>query len=192
MLHLPWKKEYGHRNVFDEVYEFCGFKALATLLKECPKDETKLLVLSLFKTGGRISEVLTLEGKQIRSDDRWVYVRRMPVLKRRAGEFRDVVFPLDEPLTEDWVSLMPSNESFFQYKYDKYYKDICNLQKPEGSTHGPWFPHRFRAERARQLMKDYNFEVTHLQRFFNMARTDTPVEYVRPHIEDLKRLMQKR
>jgi len=190
---MPWREGLVHRSVFDEVYKFCGWNKLHDLLEDCPTNETRLIVLTLFKTGARISECLTIERRQVDLEGEWVNIHMLPVLKYKTKNkvFRDVVFPIDEPLTDVWFSLMPGDGKFFRYKYDKYYKDICRLQVPEGQKRGPWFPHAFRSLRARQLMEEYGFGVTHLQKFFRMASTDTPVEYVKPHIQDLKMLMKK-
>ena len=179
--------------MFDVVYEFCGFETLAEMIDDCKDDETRRMALTLFKTGARISEALPLERKQItiNADEGGIEVHRMIVLKYKgdASVRRDVTFPKNELLTDEWFSLLPSAGPLFKYKYDWYYQHISAVQKQEGENYGPWFPHRFRSERARQLMKDYGYGIMDLQEFFKMASTDTPVEYVRPHEIDLKKKM---
>jgi hypothetical protein len=63
------------------------------------------------------------------------------------------------------------------------------LEKAPDEKHGPWFPHRFRAERARQLVRDYGFDALLLKQFFNMARIDTSLTYANPNFEAVKKAM---
>ena len=81
-MYKGWKKEYGHRSVKKIVRRFCGWKKLYRLYNESPDRISQLLWLSIFKTGGRISEVLTLEREQIEVKGDFILVLDMPVLKR--------------------------------------------------------------------------------------------------------------
>jgi len=166
---MVWIKALGHRSVEKIIKVFCGWDTITDLV-EPQEENVKLLILSLFKTGGRCSEILTLYREQIDVTETRVRVIDMPVLKRHLSKttYRTVPIRIDEALTKLWVDLMPNKGKFFDYKYDKAYKFIRNLDSVEGKK-GPWWPHRFRAERARQLVKDYSFDALLLKQFFNMA-----------------------
>lgn len=179
---MVWHKELGHRSVRDYKV-FCGWTRLRKSLRNIDS-ETKLLVLSLFKTGGRCTEVLTLNRDQVDIMSDFVHVIDMPVYKRHLDYVptRSVTIYIHEPLTEEWIDLLPQGE-FFDYKYDKAYKLIRDIQKPENKNHGEWFPHRYRAERARQLVRDYKYDFGLLNEFFGWAREATGKIYAYPGIQ---------
>lgn len=186
---MVWNKSLGHRSV-KEVKVFCGWPTLRKLSGNC--DETsRLLVLSLFKTGGRISEVLTLNREQCDYVGNYFDVIDMPVHKRHLSYVptRTVPILISEPLTEEWISVLPEQGRFFKFKYAKAYKIVRELQRPLDKPHGPWYPHRFRAERARQLVRDYGFDALLLKQFFSMARIDTPIHYASPELAAVKSKM---
>jgi len=194
-MYVGWKPEYGHRSVKKIVKRFCGWKKLYRLYNDSPDDTSKLLWLSLFKTGGRISEVLTLEREQIEEKGDFILVLDMPVLKiwKKKGNVkvrqdvtRTVPIYRYEPLSEEWIELMPDEGKFFSFQYDKAYKIIRDLQKKPDEKHGEWFPHRFRAERARQLVRDYGYDALELKTFFGWRRMAMPEHYAQPHLKQLE------
>jgi len=176
-----------------DIKVFCGWSKLKNVFNTCSLDITKLLFLTLFKTGGRCNEVLTVTREQCDIVDEYITVIDMPVLKRHLSyvPMRTVPVILDEQLTTEWINLMPAEGKFFDFKYDKAYKLMRDLEKPKTAKHGPWYPHRFRAERARQLVRDYKFDALLLKQFFDMARLDTPIHYANPSLEAVKRAMKK-
>ena len=114
---MPWNSSLGHRSVVNEVTRFCGFNELENLLESCETDvkpsyikPTKLLVLCLFKSGGRINEVLTLNTRQFETTNDFLFIHNMPVLKKRSTRqidvFRDVPIPMTEELTSSLISLV--------------------------------------------------------------------------------------
>jgi integrase len=147
-------------------------------------EDVSLLILCLFKTGGRIGEVLPLTRNQFETTDDFLYVHNMIVLKKRktstVATRREVAIPIGERLNDLFLSLLPTEGKLFDFKYGKAYKMICSLDD------GSWFPHRFRAERARQLIRDYKFDALLLQQYFNMEEIDTPLTYARPDLEAVK------
>jgi hypothetical protein len=120
---------------------------------------------------------IDIEGNRLRVVD-------MPVLKRHMSyvPIRTVPVRMDEPLTREWIDLMPAEGKFFSFKYNTLYNMIADLQRPEGATHGPWWPHRFRSERARELVREYKFDALLLKQFFEMARITTPMDYANPDL----------
>lgn len=202
-MNMPWDSSLGHRSVVNEVTRFCGFNELENLLVSIESDvkpsyiePTKLLVLCLFKSGGRISEVLSLNTRQFETTNDFLFIHNMPVLKKRSTRqidvFRDVPILMTEELTDKLLSLLPNDGRLFDFKYNKAYKLIASLEQRPDEKHGAWFPHRFRAERARQLIRDHGFDALLLKQFFNMSRIDTPLTYANPTFEAVKTKMLSR
>ncbi len=180
---MVWTKNLGHRSVERSIKTFCGWPKITDLVESQDNKIVKLLILSLFKTGARCSEALTLSKEQIEVTEARVRVIDMPVHKRHMSivPYRTVPCRVDERLTDEWLDLMPEQGKFFDFKYDKAYKLVRNLDSLEG-TKGPWWPHRFRAERARQLVRDYNFDALLLRQFFEMSSMDTVLHYASPDL----------
>ena len=170
------------------------------------------------ETGGRASEILTLRPEQFDRLDNYVMVRRMKVLKHKEKKYlknpdgspqidekgrrkyiwvpkpvdRNFPLPYDDPLLNpllEWVDSIPRGKPLFDFKYDKLYRIIRDLQKPDHPDikHGPWWPHRFRGERATQLVIEKKLTVLDLMNFFGWARQDMPAFYVGLSAEDLVR-----
>jgi|GEM_PF-5952337 len=189
---MVWDKSLGHRSVDKLVFSFCGWDRLENLVQSQDNKVVKLLILSLFKTGARANEVLTLKGEQIVSKKGRLFVVNMPVLKRHLSTVpvRTVPIPIEERLTRSWINLMPSEGKFFDFQYKKAYKIIHDLESKDGKK-GPWWPHRFRAERARQLVEDYDFDALLLKQFFEMARIDTVLHYASPNLRAVEKAMMR-
>lgn len=179
---MVWSKELGHRSV-GSFKKFCGWTRLKRSLRKLDYT-TKFLVLSLFKTGGRCTETLTLNREQIDIMSSFLHVIDMPVYKRHLSYIPDrtVTIYMNEDLTDEWISMFPTRGKFFDFKYDKAYKLIREIQRPEKETKGPWFPHRYRAERARQLVRDYKYDQMLLKAFFGWARDSTAENYADANI----------
>ena len=188
--------EYHRRSIKKDFLSFCGWDVLLELVEDLDP-LPRALVAFLFETGGRASEILTLKHNQIDTQDPEILmVRRMKVLKHRKD--MDRTFPIwrQDPLVApmlEYINQRPRDSPIFPFSYSKLYKIIRDLQKPlfeqkqgvklgergEGVVkHGPWYPHRFRAERASQLVVEKNFSVFELMKWFGWTRSDTPTFYV--------------
>jgi len=62
-------------------------------------------VLSTFKTGGRISEVLELERDMFEINPVYINVYGMPLRKRSDLEYRYFPIKISEPLTKEFIKL---------------------------------------------------------------------------------------
>jgi integrase len=158
---------------------------------------TRSLVSTTFETGGRATEVLSLKPEQfdIQKDKDIVMIQRM-IVKKRRDKIRDRTFPilLSDPLTHYMLERVEQTEPrqcLFPYGYDWMYKKIRDIEKPRNMKHGPWWIHRFRAERATQLVLTNNFGVIELMRWFGWKRPDMPSFYVGLSPQDLVNKIRK-
>ncbi len=192
---------YVRRSVKNRDFiRFCGWDKLQTTINNIDL-LNGALVCALFETGGRATEVLTLTPNHIDLYDDHVMFNGMLVKKRREkieGEWvkttahRDFPIPLRDPLIQpllDYINDMNPNERIFKYGYHWLYKKIRDIEKPKDAKHGPWWPHRFRAERATQLVIEEGFNVHYLMEWFGWVREITPTGYVRLGAEELKKKM---
>jgi len=173
---------FKKRSCRDVIKRFCGWNEIEKLYNNCRNKEQRLLVLTLIKTGGRISEVLRVTRDMFVVNPFFVNVYGMTVLKR--GKPWTRMFPIkrDEPFTEEFISEIPDSGAFFDFKYDKAYKIIVKLDSE-------WFPHRFRGERASQLVMEYHFDTFRLMKFFQWKKAETPTGYAMMDQKELEDAM---
>jgi len=108
----------------------------------------------------------------------------------RKDVYRTFPILLHDPLVKpilDYLDVRKPfrNELIFPYRYHYFYNRIRDLEKPEGAKWGEWWPHRFRGERATQLIMEAGFSVFDLMKWFGWARTDTPTGYVKLTAKEL-------
>ena len=175
----------------DNITRFCGWNTLEGLVKSSRREIVGSLIATLFETGCRVSEALLLNPKQFEVEEEWVMVYGAPVLKKGKvdprSKLRNIPIPIDEPLVPymiDWVDKCKTKKLFPRSRIWAY-RQIRKVD-PE------WWPHRFRAERATQLVVEYGFNVPKLMRWFNWSDTKTPTNYVKLSVEDLKVSMKRR
>lgn len=152
----------------------------------------KGLIATLFETGGRISEVLELTKDHFQVNGEFVRLYGIPVLKkgknaRPIDRMRNIPIRLDDPLTApmlEWLEKADGDKLFPRSRIWAWQE----IQKVSDS----WWPHRFRIERATQLVIECGYNVPLLMRFFNWSDTKTPTNYVRLDITDLETAMTRR
>jgi hypothetical protein len=163
------------------------------------------LVSALFETGGRATEVLGLRERQFifpedlsNLERPEIHIADMVVLKKPVLTYRQVSFPAIERLAKSLIGyvklvrdrsdILPDrirrneNGLLFPYKYNWLYKHITRLfggTKEERATNQGWWPHRYRAERATQLVVEYDFDTYRLLRFFGWNSAEITLRYVR-------------
>lgn len=187
-----WKDhEYKRRSTMTIRY-FCGWKKMERLINKGKNELIRGLLATLFETGGRANEVLSLEEGQFRSKRNYILVTGMLVLKQKKEEnrYRQVPILKSDPLTEpmlEWLGTVreiPNQDKLFTYRYNWLYKWIVKTDKD-------WWPHRFRAERASQLAIEKNFTVPQLMKWFGWSTEHMATHYVRMSVEDLVEKMSK-
>ena len=180
---------YERKSIKYDFLKFCGWEILEKIIKDLEPLHSAL-VCALFETGGRATEVLTLRPEQFDIRGYHVMVLRMPVLKRREGVDRTFPIPVSDPLLGpllSYVETIEDGQRLFPFKYGKLYKIVSSIKE-----HGPWWPQRFRGERATQLVVEKKFGVFHLMEWFGWAREETPTFYVSLNPEDLIKIISER
>jgi len=176
------------------------------------------LIMGLFLTGGRASEILDLTTRMFVEYDTYYEVVDMPVYKRfdvldkyidSEGKRRWVTelvmerrtFPIlkSEPFSSDLFNyarkcqgkLYQWNEVKNQY-WQLYYRvhKISVPDNPYAPKH--LFPHWFRGMRAAQLRCEYGMDIDQIMRFFNWESYDTARHYAGMSSWDLAMVMQER
>ena len=163
--------------------EFCGWDTLTHLYNKAEGNRDKLLVLSLFKTGGRITEVLELTKSafDFKASQHSVIVREMNILKKfqhtkegtvKIEAKRSIPILRRENLTGEWEALLGKlrhQRIFYGRSLTKpmsrvnAYLIVTAIGKRAGVRVSD---HWFRGMRASQLAEDYGFGVYELNQFF--------------------------
>jgi len=178
--------EYKRRSTRSISY-FCGWKSLLGLLGKCTIEIERALIATLFETGGRASEVLSLRSDQFVDKGTYILILGMPVLKQKDPEKqrRNVPMLKSEPLINPMMEWVKERDGLlFPYKYDWLYKRVRLINRE-------WWPHRFRGERASQLAIEKDFTVPQLMKWFGWSREQTPTRYVRMSVKDLVEKMSR-
>jgi hypothetical protein len=174
---------------------------------------------TIFETGGRAEEVLSLkpiqfeigedfvfdvdpDGVTRRNRIRVIYVNGMLVLKLRQRGSRRFPIRGDEPLVDvmlDWAmqrqKQIENGESLpwsdpERFEYLFPYKYNW-LYKYVTKDSPMWWPHRLRAEKASQLAVEYGYDVIQLMQWFGWKRMETPLKYARMNVTDLVKEMSR-
>lgn len=104
-----------------------------------------------------------------------------PLSRRRV-----IPIPINEPTTKvftRYLERFTGNEALFPYSRVWYWVLIQKQNKN-------WWPHRFRTERASQLVNEYGYSVPQLVKFFNWEGANVALGYVRLDSMDLARSMK--
>lgn len=181
----------GKRAINTEYIGFCGWDKILSTTNTLDQT-TKSLFATIFETGGRATEVLSLRKTQFQEIENRgiVLIRGMKVLKHGKPAARTFPIRMDDKLYQPMMeAVRESKDYLFPYKYRWLYNRIAGINKYEGQTFGEWFPHRIRAERASQLVVDNGFGVIDLMGFFNWKNSEMPTFYAKLSPEDLIRKM---
>lgn len=177
------------------ITQFCGWDKLQDFEERAMRPDVRGLGAILFSGGFRITEATLITSDQwglesIGGKD-YVIVSGVPVLKKPASaemirRIRNIPIPADEPLAMTAYHYAKSMNGRV-LKITRQY--AWRLIKEVDSA---WWPHRFRSERASQLVKEYGFDTARLMKWFNWDKAEEAVGYVRLGVEDLARDMKKR
>ncbi len=183
-----WTHHEYHRRSCLNINYFCGWKVLSGMVNRCDTMIEKGLIATLFETGGRANEVLSLKGGQFHDKGDHILITGMVVLKQRnpVRAKRNVPMPKGESLVApmmEWVR--ESGEGLlFPYKYDWLYRRVTEINED-------WWPHRFRGERASQLAIEKDLTVPELMKFFGWSKEETPTRYVKMSVKELVEKMSR-
>lgn len=113
---------------------------ILSMIKECQDKQTIGIICVLILTGARISEVLLLRGKNIWSDDNFLYFR-MKILKKKRLKFQEITrkVPKDGIFVKylrDYINnaRIQPNHPLFTYDRYKVWREIKKLN-PNAKVH---------------------------------------------------------
>lgn len=183
-----WKNHtYTRRSCAKEGGEFTGFvgwKKFVDIVERL-ESPTLELFLSLFFCGSRANELLLARKLNFKITKETLDVVSLPVFKKLRGKrfnrdrvwkFRHFTINRAEPTTNIFVDFIESKkeqEQLFDFSYNNLYYLITHVDENQ------FWPHRLRAERASQLVEDYNANTHMLKNYFNWSRDETPNFYVK-------------
>ena len=178
------------------VETFCGWDYLLDMIRRCDNMRDKALIATLFETGGRVSEVLSLKRSNFILQDDFIIVKAMRVLKRykKVGEYQDDLgkkkwitksmkayrtfpIPVKEPLVPymlKWIDYIGKcgKDQLFGISRVHAWRIVVKVNPDV-------FPHWFRAQRASQLALEYGFDVHDLVDFFAWKSLPMALHYSR-------------
>jgi integrase len=156
--------------------EFCGWPIIQKLHDVARQSRDKRLLLTMFKTGGRVSEVLSLTSADIdHSLSEISAVVRMKVLKKQAGLMRSIPILRAEPLTSEWLDSLHGVEGLLFTGWSRKKpidrRTAYHIVRKIGDEAGIRVSdHWFRGMRASELVDDYQFEPYDLRQYFKWTR----------------------
>ena len=102
-------------------------------------------------------------------------------------------FPIrkDNPMANIFIKFIEEGDFYrdtklFPYTYGQIYYRICTIgmelppgvPKTQWARHmGPWWPHRIRAERACQIIRDYRWDISRRKKWFGWATSSMAERY---------------
>ena len=193
-----------------ELGGFCGWRRLQEVWGTLEGDSLAIMI-GLFTLGCRAGELRQVSTNQIHLDysQHQVEVRSMYVSKWRrekvSPNYRTFHLNKSEPAylyLEEQIENTPRGESMFPFSYNQIYYRIALIENTLDKTRGdrssdwvnhkgPWWPHRVRADRACQLIKDYSFTSYALKKWFGWVSDEQPNLYGSMSNLDVARLMLK-
>lgn len=177
------------------IPRFCGWAEIMSFINNAPSNHLGNLGAYLFATGSRISEAKTIRPSNFSYetiDGAEYLIGALNVLKKRKNaspteRIRIVPLPLTEPTTNVLIKQferVDKDEILFPYSRNWYWI-LVNKYRPE------WWLHRFRSERASQLVSEYGYDTIPLVKFFNWSNPSEAMTYARLDSRDLALLMRK-
>ncbi len=173
------------------IIEFCGWDMLVDYAKRARSLRDASIIATLFLTGGRVSEVITLTKDDFDlSQPEVIVVKRMFVLKRfrKTGEFvvegqtrwttekikayRSFAILENDPLSPyllAYLKTLKKGEMLFPITRVRVYQIVRELTGQ--------YPHWFRSQRACQLADEHDLDLNSLMSFFQWRDQKTAMRY---------------
>ena len=186
----PKKTPRPKRSVRDDPNRFPGWDRLKALYEKAPTQEHKIIFASLFLTGARVSEAITIWRDQVAYNEDSLYFYGLPVLKKGKDNpaTRNAMLPrtdqnvLIPPFIKYLEScetkyLLPARSRFVgEVVKDKHTSRFTVYRKLQAIDES-LFPHLLRAWCAGYLVEEHGFNAFDLQPWFNWTSVDTPSWY---------------
>ena len=174
-----------------DIIEFCGWDALVAMAQRATSRRDAAIIATLFLTGGRVSEVLSLIVDDFDlSNQEVIILRHMDVSKRfkKTGEkivngkkewitekvfaHRSFAILKKEPLVPfllDYLVTLKPGAKLFSLSRVRIYQIVRKLSG--------MYPHWFRAQRACQLAEEHDLGLNEIMNFFQWRDQMTAMRY---------------
>ncbi len=162
----------------NELYEKCGNSK--NIL------DSRLYFVTLFETGCRNAEAVSLKPGQFRFSDNGIKILSAKVLKNKKVTERDIVISkVDNDLADDFERMVRDcrTEYLFPGKTPAgtirpgAHITTRTVYNRINEIDGILFPHCLRAHRAYHLVNERGFDVRDLMKWFGWTNPATPIHY---------------
>lgn len=192
-----WRK---NKRVVEDVPPWIGWDKLFGYYRKCPSNLHRNIFTTLFETGGRVSEVLELQPKQLNWNQEAIKVERMTVLKYRKRMWRDFLIKCDEknPLAEVLISfvkecdtkyLFPKTERMSGKVVPNEHTSRTRLYLLVREISDDLWCHWFRAQRASFNVFVRGMGAFQLVDWFKWKSVDMPLHYINQTLEGMAKDM---
>lgn len=193
-------KQKRRRSLKYDVFKFCGMQYLETLFKKARllseeklSEENYGVVVGLFQTGCRVSELITLQPRQFFFFPDGIDVMNVPVLKKKRGELMRNIYikkDRDNPSAQGfedfvknkqnagWKYLYPTKNSFTSQMIPERHCSRTTIYRRCIEVDENTWPHWFRSMRARHLTKFRIKDPYVLKDWYGWATLETAAEYL--------------
>lgn len=175
------------RSIERDTRGWLGMQKLQHYVSVCPTQLHQNMLITLFETGCRSSELIQLRREHFIWNDEAIFAKRILVLKRKRQVYRDFYIKRDKknPLAEDFVDFLTESrgEFLFPGRQNGHTSRITLYRRISEVSPELW-PHFLRSQKARFLTKIRGFNVIRLTEFFNWKSSDTALWYVGTRLKD--------
>ncbi|MFW6130344.1 MAG: tyrosine-type recombinase/integrase [Atribacterota bacterium] len=148
------------------------------MTQDADEPELKALIAVLISTGARVSEIVSLKGKDISSDEKRIYFN-MKVLKKRSDKSKRVIRPVSKKsyfmsffidYINNYAEITP-DEPIFSYTRNSLWRALKRLN-PDAH------PHKFRHTLATWMLEKVDMRTA--QEWFQWTNMKTAETYTHP------------
>ena len=193
-MYVTRESRARRRSVEFDGSPWVGWDRLLSYFDECPTQRHKDVFTVLFETGGRASEVITLQPSNFTITGATIRVDNMMVLKHKRRMQRNfLINRADDLLSGRLVEIVRScTTSFILPRHtiggvatDKHIKRARLYQLVKEISPSLW-PHWFRSQRASYFVFEKKANPYQLADWFGWKSMDTPLRYVKQSLEEQK------
>ena len=151
----------------DSEKGFMGFNWIEQQLNKFTgekRQRNRALFLTIFKTGGRISEVLSLKRINFTQDENYFIIKDMKKEKDKDNEtYQPIKIPKQEPLNEEWIQWINSKSNYLFPSSKKNDKPLSRIRAYKIISKIGTYPHFLRSQRSSCDISYYGIEAHNLQ-----------------------------
>jgi len=123
----------------------------------------RALFLTTFKTGGRITEVLSLKRSNFTHDQDYIIINGMMKEKDKERKtYRPIKIPKKEPLNQEWITWVNSSRNYLFPSTELDDKPLSRIRAYQIITRTGTYPHFLRSQRSSMEIEFYGIEPNRL------------------------------